>query len=114
MQNCGPGVQVKQRLAEAWPGTLSDMQKELLVHITAYRDVCVPLQTSENAAQIREMYCLHALNHVLKTRTKVIKNNERLREAAAAGKDIGYGVGFEVALLGCGCQLNVGCRSSAR
>jgi U3 small nucleolar RNA-associated protein 25 len=70
---------------------MSDMQKELLAHMVAYRDVSLPLRTNENAAQIRELYCLHALNHVLKTRTKVLKNNERLREAAKAtdARDIG-------------------------
>ena len=35
-------------------------------------------RTLENGEDVRTAYTLHCLNHVLKTRTKVLTNNERL------------------------------------
>ena len=44
----------------------------------SYRDVLFPFRSPDIAEHVRETYVLHVLNHVIKTRTKVLKNNEKL------------------------------------
>ena len=46
--------------------------------IFCYKDVLFPQRTLENAELLRKLSCIHSVNHVLKTRDKVIKNNDRL------------------------------------
>ncbi|RZF34126.1 hypothetical protein LSTR_LSTR003536 [Laodelphax striatellus] len=56
----------------------TSLQKELLTLIKDYQDLYFPGRTLDNAEEIRFVYCLHAINHALKTRLKVIHHNSRL------------------------------------
>ncbi|KAM5466530.1 rRNA-binding ribosome biosynthesis protein utp25 [Microsporum audouinii] len=47
----------------------------LTPYIFGYRDIFFCSRTTQNSAKLRDIYCLHALNHVLKTRDRVIKNS---------------------------------------
>src|SRR5436190_13220789 len=47
-------------------------------YIFGYQDLLFGSRTLSNAAHLRDLYCLHALNHVFKTRDRVIKNNTRV------------------------------------
>jgi U3 small nucleolar RNA-associated protein 25 len=74
-------LSLKQRLIE--PGTkaastLSTDQKVVASDIFNYNDVIYGCRNLENAAQLRDMSCLHALNQVFKTRDRVLKNNTKL------------------------------------
>ncbi|GIZ44615.1 hypothetical protein CKM354_000780800 [Cercospora kikuchii] len=50
-------------------------------HLFNYSDVLLGNRTSRNAESLRVMTAFHAVNHVLKGRDRVIKNNERLAQA---------------------------------
>ena len=56
----------------------SPLQQDLSQYVFHYQDILFSARTPANAAELRNLYCLHSLNHVLKTRDRVIKNNGRL------------------------------------
>eukprot|EP00039_Didymoeca_costata_P014798 m.243960 g.243960 ORF g.243960 m.243960 type:complete len:702 (-) comp16099_c0_seq26:1603-3708(-) len=72
--NLKPRIRVQEVCPEA-----DDAQRELFYHFASYRDVVFPQRTLKGANKLREMYVLHALNHCLSTRTRILKNNERLK-----------------------------------
>ena len=53
----------------------SALQQTLFPLINNYIDVFYPFESYKNAHELREMFALHALNHVLKTRDRIIANN---------------------------------------
>ncbi|EGP82915.1 uncharacterized protein MYCGRDRAFT_11322, partial [Zymoseptoria tritici IPO323] len=77
---------LKERLAKNATGKVSvdtELDRNISSLMFSYNDLLVANRTPSNAGELRNMACLHAVNHVLKGRDKVIKNNERLRHAAA-------------------------------
>ncbi|XP_068619017.1 U3 small nucleolar RNA-associated protein 25 homolog [Battus philenor] len=54
------------------------LQKELFAIINNYQDLYYPERTFTNADEIRYTYCLHVVNHMLKTRTKIVHHNSKL------------------------------------
>ncbi|XP_011496287.1 PREDICTED: digestive organ expansion factor homolog [Ceratosolen solmsi marchali] len=60
---------------------LTNFQKELLSIINNYQDLLYFGRTFNNESQIRFVYCLHIINHVLKTRTKVLHHNAKIKKA---------------------------------
>ncbi|KAL7273692.1 rRNA-binding ribosome biosynthesis protein utp25 [Rhizina undulata] len=74
-------VKLKKRLEapfEEHNGGFTPVQKALAPFVFAHQDVLFSSRTLDNAEELRKLYCLHALNHVFKTRDRVIKNNARL------------------------------------
>ncbi|PWW78986.1 DUF1253-domain-containing protein [Tuber magnatum] len=61
---------------------LTPLQKSLGQLVFGYVDVLYGERTLGNAEELRKMYSLHALNHVLKTRDRVLRNNARLAKVA--------------------------------
>lgn len=59
--------------------TFSPFQAELFSIINNYQDLYFPQTTFSNLEEIRFTYCLHAVNHILKTRLKVIHHNAKLK-----------------------------------
>lgn len=57
---------------------LTPLQKELFSIINSYQDLYYPERTLKNGEEIRFTYCLHAVNHILKTRTKIVYHNNKL------------------------------------
>lgn len=65
--------------AEIKPFTsLTRFQRELFSIINNYQDLYYPERNFSNANQICFIYCLHAINHILKTRTKILHHNAKL------------------------------------
>lgn len=54
------------------------LQNEIFSVINNYQDFYYPHRTFENAEEIRFVYSAHAINHILKTRMRVIHHNARL------------------------------------
>ncbi|KAM3582055.1 rRNA-binding ribosome biosynthesis protein utp25 [Umbelopsis sp. WA50703] len=90
---------VKQRIQSHWlkvneeclqdrKSIMTPLQKSLFHTFNQYQDVAFCNRDIENAKEIRRAYALHALNHVLKNRDRVMKNNERISKAQKANRDI--------------------------
>lgn len=78
----GPAdLQLKKKLQESvldkWT-SFDQVEKLLAPVIFNYLDTLFCERTTANAADLRRMACVHALNHVFKTRDRVIKDNARL------------------------------------
>lgn len=54
------------------------LQKELFAIMNNFQDLYYPERTFNNADEIRYTYCLHVVNHMLKTRTKILHHNAKL------------------------------------
>nr|SVE83643.1 EOG090X05RM [Daphnia pulex] len=64
---------------------LSPLQHELFTLANEYRDVYYPEMNHLNNDEIRTVYCLHTLNHVMKSRDKVLLHNAKLKKAKENG-----------------------------
>lgn len=73
---------IKQRVrlefSKVYPDALKPLESDLLHSMLSYRDVNFPCQNYKNVSY-KKLYLLHVLNHVFKTRDRVLKNNEKLR-----------------------------------
>ncbi|XP_006266087.2 U3 small nucleolar RNA-associated protein 25 homolog isoform X1 [Alligator mississippiensis] len=57
------------------------LQRELFCIMNLYKDLFYPERTAlGNGEEIRQAYCLHALNHVLKANAQVLSNNAKRRD----------------------------------
>lgn len=57
---------------------LTDACSHLARAIFNYQDVLFSERTLSNAEDLRKLACLHSINHMFKTRDKVVKNNARI------------------------------------
>ncbi|KAL3424629.1 U3 small nucleolar RNA-associated protein 25 [Phlyctema vagabunda] len=55
-----------------------EIEKNLASLLFGYQDVLFCERNTQNSESLRRLACLHAVNHVFKTRDRVIKNNARL------------------------------------
>ena len=60
--------------------SLDPLEKEFIASISAYHDVVFNCRSARVSAKVHEICALHSLNHIFKTRDKVIKNNARLSQ----------------------------------
>ncbi|KAK4986645.1 rRNA-binding ribosome biosynthesis protein utp25 [Elasticomyces elasticus] len=77
-------LSLKQRLAEVALGrtsSLDRLQQVLAPYMFGYQDILFGDRTTQNGSGLRDLACLHALNHVYKGRDRVLKNNTRLAKA---------------------------------
>ncbi|XP_078671933.1 U3 small nucleolar RNA-associated protein 25 homolog [Branchiostoma floridae x Branchiostoma belcheri] len=68
-------------------GEFTGRQRELFSLMHGYKDVYFSERTHQNGEELRKLYCLHALNHVLKTRSVVTRHNTKLKLGAEVDPD---------------------------
>lgn len=57
---------------------ISSEEKSVAGSMFGYTDVLCGTRNLKNASRLRDLSCLHGLNHVFKTRDRVLKNNAKL------------------------------------
>lgn len=67
---------IKEKLGN---GSLTPVQNELLTLICNYYNVYYPEVSESNVDQVRITYCIHAINHIIKTRLKIVHHNAKLQ-----------------------------------
>lgn len=85
-------ILLKQRLKVSAEKAIPALDKNtgnIAFAVFNYQDILFAHQSMEISENIRKLTCLHALNHVFKTRDKVIKDNARLSR-----EDIGDDIEF--------------------
>jgi U3 small nucleolar RNA-associated protein 25 len=79
-------LQLKARLVENAQkaiGTFKDgIEQAIAPSIFGYQDVLFGARTVQNADRLRDITCLHALNHILIGRDRVLKNNAKLASSS--------------------------------
>ncbi|PVD26720.1 hypothetical protein C0Q70_14398 [Pomacea canaliculata] len=58
---------------------MTPLQFGLFGIMNNYQDLFYPRQSHSNLEEIRLTYCLHAVNHVLKTRSRVVAHNAKIK-----------------------------------
>uniref|UniRef100_A0A182QNH6 U3 small nucleolar RNA-associated protein 25 homolog n=1 Tax=Anopheles farauti TaxID=69004 RepID=A0A182QNH6_9DIPT len=80
-----PALHVKDRIVRNMnDGELDALQRDMFAILNGYQDLYYPQRTHENADRLRYVYCLHALNHVMKATSKVQHHTMKLAEVKAA------------------------------
>nr|XP_034957765.1 digestive organ expansion factor homolog [Zootoca vivipara] len=96
-------LHLRKPLGSAWPKVNSPflskqvkskdqpftpLQKELFCIMNSYKDLFYPERTAlSNGEEVRQIYCLHALNHVLKANAQVLGNNAKRRDQKTGTDD---------------------------
>lgn len=71
-------LEIQNNLSEG-QDSLTSLQKKIVDPIFQYRDLLYEYDDYEqDEDQYRDLYALHALNHVYKTRDRILKDNQRL------------------------------------
>ncbi|KAL4987575.1 U3 small nucleolar RNA-associated protein 25 [Aspergillus falconensis] len=84
-------VKVKRKLkssvTERIP-SLSENAQQVFPYIFDYQDVLYGARTTSESADMRDLLAVHATNHVLKTRDRVLKNNARVAKEEDADLEL--------------------------
>ncbi|OAX83860.1 U3 small nucleolar RNA-associated protein 25 [Emergomyces africanus] len=82
----GPqGLKLKRKLAShsgEHIAKFDSLASGLVPYMFGYQDLLFGARTLSNSSRFRDLYCLHLLNHILKTRDRVLKNNSRAQKEA--------------------------------
>lgn len=84
LQHIGAANKVHVTKANISDSIVTGLQAELFSIMNNYQDLYYPHRSHENGEEIRLIYCMHALNHLLKTRTKIMHHNAKLGKSANA------------------------------
>ncbi|KAI5797548.1 hypothetical protein DFH27DRAFT_595457 [Peziza echinospora] len=80
-------LKIKPRLQTTFSELKTPLQKALAPTIFTYTDLLLTTRSVENTAELRHLYSLHALNHLHKTRDRVLKNTAKLTKLATTNPD---------------------------
>jgi len=73
-------------IAAAIGPQFNEQQSRLFPLLSQYYDVLFTGRNVDNAVSIMSLYCLHAVNHVMKTRDSILRNNAKLNTAKEGKK----------------------------
>ncbi|XP_054856738.1 U3 small nucleolar RNA-associated protein 25 homolog [Eublepharis macularius] len=74
--------------AESNDRPFTPLQMELFCIMNSYKDLFYPERTAlRNGEEVRHVYCLHAMNHVLKANAQVLSNNAKWRDQKQGVED---------------------------
>ncbi|XP_017835962.1 digestive organ expansion factor homolog [Drosophila busckii] len=79
-------MEVKRSMCTNVSYPLTQLQTELFQIVNNYLDLYYPQRIHDNAESIRYVYCLHALNHMLKSRSLILRNNEKVNGLSKSTK----------------------------
>ena len=87
---------INKLLAKNWPRFrkhhlgFTPLQSEIFTILHQYRSLYYPCwETVDEENSTREAYCLHALNHIVKSRARVMKNNRLLSKLSPKEAEAG-------------------------
>jgi U3 small nucleolar RNA-associated protein 25 len=87
-------LQLKERLADNAHKEIGafkdDAEQAIVPSIFGYQDVLFGARTVQNSGRLRDITCLHAVNHILMGRDRVLKNNAKLASATEGDVDVEY------------------------
>lgn len=91
--NCSTSYNLKSQIAQNIieankdnSDSVTPLQEEILSLIKNYQDFYYPSRNFDNGEEIRLTYCIQALNHVLKTRTKILHHNAKVAKLLSTKK----------------------------
>ena len=62
-------------------GSLTKIQQDLVDSVFQYNDIMYEYENyGKDEEQYRDLYSLHILNHIYKTRNRILKNNQKLQD----------------------------------
>ncbi|CUM67495.1 uncharacterized protein PRCAT00005192001 [Priceomyces carsonii] len=74
---------IKKRVSDAFtrhfPAPLTMLETRLVDPLLSYKDMLLPYGNCKNNSY-RKFFVMHALNHVFKTRDRILKNNTKIRD----------------------------------
>lgn len=73
---------------DRYNGDLTTLQKEYASPLLNYMDLLISGRTWDNYEEYLNMTILHLINHIYKTRDRVLKNNSKIKEAQARHEEI--------------------------
>ncbi|KAI5284905.1 rRNA-binding ribosome biosynthesis protein utp25 [Ascosphaera aggregata] len=85
------GLALKKKLlasAEKHLKRLDPLASTLATRIFNYQDVLFNARSATNAPVLRDLFSLHAINHIMKTRDRVLKNTSRLMKDTSGDVDL--------------------------
>ncbi|XP_052270785.1 U3 small nucleolar RNA-associated protein 25 homolog [Dreissena polymorpha] len=77
---CGTLAETNRKLCNVSTDGLTPFQSGLFQIFNNYQDVFYSERDKDKGEQLRLAYCLHALNHVLKTRKQVVAHNTKIKQ----------------------------------
>ncbi|CAB4257048.1 similar to Saccharomyces cerevisiae YIL091C UTP25 Nucleolar protein required for 35S pre-RNA processing and 40S ribosomal subunit biogenesis [Maudiozyma barnettii] len=73
-------LQIQNDLLDDTKSNLTDIQKQLVDPMFQYKDILYEYGSyGKDEDEYRELYCLHVLNHIYKTRDRILKDNQKIQ-----------------------------------
>ena len=74
-------LKVQNDLIDSKKDTLTKIQKDLVDPMFQYKDILYEYSNyGKDEDQYRDLYSIHILNHIYKTRDRILKNNQKLQD----------------------------------